>query len=60
VAEFTTTLVAVIPLNLTTVVPTKPEPEITTEVPVGPEVGVKEVMVGKSNAPMLGAVEERT
>ena len=46
VAEFTTTLVAVIPLNLTTVVPIKPEPEITTEVPVGPEVGVKDVIVG--------------
>jgi hypothetical protein len=48
VAEFTTTLVAVIPLNLTTVVPIKPEPEITTEVPTCPEVGVKDVIVGAS------------
>ncbi|NBT63679.1 MAG: hypothetical protein EBT02_18150, partial [Planctomycetia bacterium] len=30
--------------------PTKPEPEITTEVPTSPEVGVKEVMEGGDKA----------
>ena len=60
VAEFTTTLVAVAPLKLTWTDPTKPEPEITTEVPTCPEVGVKEVMVGAAgvlvNAKFAGAI----
>jgi hypothetical protein len=46
VDEFTVNTVAATPLNLTAVAPVKFVPAITTEVPTGPEVGVKLVIVG--------------
>ena len=39
--------VALVPLNLTAVAPVKLAPVITTEVPTGPEAGVKLVTTGK-------------
>src|SRR5438093_627920 len=46
VAELTTKLVAATPPNFTEVAPVKPVPWIVTEVPTGPLVGVKDVIVG--------------
>ena len=46
VAELTVN-VAITPLNFTAVAPVKFVPEIVTEVPTGPEVGVKLVIVGE-------------
>jgi hypothetical protein len=50
VAEFTVTEVAVVALNLTVVVPQNFVPVIVTIVPIGPAVGVNEVMVGAAGA----------
>jgi hypothetical protein len=41
----TLNVVAFVPLKLTTVAPVKPEPEITTLCPIGPEVGLNPVIV---------------
>jgi len=46
VAELTTKFVAATPPNFTEVAPVKPVPWIVTEVPTGPLVGVKDVIVG--------------
>jgi len=46
VAELTVKLVAATPPNFTEVAPVKPVPWIVTEVPTGPLVGVKDVIVG--------------
>ena len=42
----TAKLVALVPLNLTPVAPVKLVPAMTTEVPIGPLVGLKLVIVG--------------
>jgi hypothetical protein len=47
VAEFTVNVVAFTLLNETTVAPVKLVPVITTDVPTGPDVGVKDVIVGQ-------------
>ena len=39
-------VVAATPLNITAVTPVKPVPVTVTVVPTGPEVGVKDVIVG--------------
>ena len=56
VAEFTTEVAATL-LNVTEVlvipVPLKFVPVITTEVPTAPEVGVKEVIVGAPDPPLV-------
>jgi hypothetical protein len=46
VAELTVNVVALVPLNLTDVAPVRFVPVITTEVPTGPVVGEKLVIVG--------------
>ena len=60
VAELTMK-VAVTPLNLTDVVvkpvPLKFVPVVTTEVPIGPLVGVKDVIVGAGTCVTLKSVE---
>jgi hypothetical protein len=45
-SEFTVLEVAAAPLNLTAVAPVNPVPLMVTTVPMVPDVGVKEVMVG--------------
>jgi hypothetical protein len=50
VAEFTVTEVAVVVLNLTAVVPQNLVPVMVTLVPMGPAVGVNEVIVGAAGA----------
>jgi hypothetical protein len=50
VAEFTVNEVALVVLNLTTVVPQNFVPVIVTLVPMAPAVGVNEVMVGVAGA----------
>jgi hypothetical protein len=50
VAEFTVNEVAFVVLNLTTVVPQNFVPVIVTLAPIGPAVGVNELMVGAAGA----------
>jgi hypothetical protein len=52
-ALFTVKLVALVPLNLTTVAPLKLFPVMTTEVPIAPLVGVKLVIVGAAKTVKL-------
>ena len=47
---FTVNVVAETPLNFTEVAPVKPVPVITTDVPTGPLVGLKDVTVGTAAA----------
>ena len=46
VAEFTVKLTTSVPPNLTEVAQVKLVPVMVTELPIAPEIGVKEVMLG--------------
>jgi hypothetical protein len=50
VSESTVMDVAATPLNITAVAPVKPLPLMMTLLPIAPEAGVKELMVGAAHA----------